>query len=138
MKRRIRSMVKTKKTWLGVLAAACMVVAGCDNGTVDGSQFVPPAVDVNGDWNVAEDGSFLGIMNLIVDSSNGDLGGELKTKDGSQARLYGTMYGYAATFTMAFSAENYEVKLLFADTGDIAHGAAVDNAGFSRGLTLTR
>jgi hypothetical protein len=130
-------MGKTKSVWMAALAAACIAMAGCENGTAD-NNYIPPSVNVNGDWKVAEDGAFLGVMTLIVDPTNGDLGGELNTKDGSQARLYGTMSGYAAAFTMAFPAENYDVKVLFTETGDAAHGSAVDSAGFSRGLTLTR
>lgn len=122
----------------GLAVVACLALAGCGNGVDDGVQFTPPAVDVNGDWNVAEDGAFLGIMTLIVDPANGDLGGQLDTKDGSQARLYGTMAGRAATFTMVFPTEDYEVQLLFAETGDSAVGTAVDRSGFSRGLALAR
>ena len=123
---------------MGLAVAACLAVAGCGNDVDDGTVFTPPAVDVNGDWNVAEDGAFLGVMKLIVAPSNGDLGGELDTKDGSQARLYGTMAGLAAAFTMVFPTEDYEVKLLFAETGNSAAGTAVDRSGFSRGLALVR
>ncbi len=131
-------MVWIRTAGLGLAVAACLAVVGCGNSIDDGTDFTPPAVDVNGEWNVAEDGAFLGVMKLIVNSSNGDLGGQLDTKDGSQARLYGTMAGLAAAFTMVFPTEDYEVKLRFTETGGSAVGTAVDRAGFSRGLALTR
>jgi len=79
-------------------------------------------------------------MKLIVSSTTGDLDGELVTKDGAQARLYGTMVGYAATFSMIFPAEDYQVKLVFAQTGDSAVGSAADADpnGLSRTMSLTR
>lgn len=123
---------------MGLVLAGCLAVAGCGNGVDDGPKLDPPAVDVNGEWNVAEDGAFLGVMTLVVAPANGDLGGQLDTKNGSQARLYGTMSGLAAAFTMVFPTEDYTVQLLFAETGDSALGKAVDRAGFSRGLALTR
>jgi hypothetical protein len=138
MNQRKRDMVWIRITGLTLAVAACLATAGCEGGTDNGPQPNPPAVDVNGEWNVAEDGAFLGVMTFVVDSSNGDLGGQLDTKDGSQARLYGTMAGLAATFTMVFPTEDYEVKLLFAETGNTAAGTAVDRSGFSRGLALTR
>lgn len=124
--------------WLGVAAALGLMLAGCDSSNGGGEDANPPAINVNGEWNVAEDGAYLGVMTLTVSLADGDLGGDLETKDGAQARLYGTMEGYAAQFTMVFPTENYDVNLVFAATGDTAAGIAVDRAGFSRGLALAR
>lgn len=127
------------RAWgMGLALAGCLAAAGCGNGVDDGTDFKPPAVNVNGEWNVAEEGAFLGVMTLVVTQSNGDLGGQLDTKGGSQARLYGTMSGLAAVFTMVFPTEDYEVQLLFAESGETAAGTAVDRAGFSRSLALVR
>lgn len=131
-------MDRIRALGMGLALAGCLTAAGCGNGVDDGADFKPPAVDVNGEWNVAEDGAFLGIMTLVVAPANGDLGGQLDTKNGAQARLYGTMSGLAAAFTMVFPTEDYTVQLLFAETGASAAGTAVDRAGFSRGLALTR
>ena len=133
-------MNKFKICWLGLVAVGALALAGCGGSTEDESVFTPPAVDVNGEWNTFEDGSYLGIMKLIVSSTTGDLDGELVTKDGAQARLYGTMAGYAATFSMIFPAEDYQVKVVFAQTGDTAVGTAADAdpSGLSRSMTLTR
>lgn len=131
-------MKRKGMAWLGTAAALGLMLAGCDSGTTDNAASLPPAVDANGEWNVAEEGVYLGIMTLTVGLADGDLGGDLKTKDGAQARLYGEMGGYAAHFTMVFPAEKYDVNLVFAETGDMAAGTAVDSAGFSRTLALTR
>ncbi len=133
-------MKRKLMAWLGVAVAMGGLLAGCDSSSDAGGDeaFLPPAVDVNGKWNVAEDGAYLGVMDLTVSQANGDLGGDLETKDGAQARLYGTMEGYTAQFTMVFPTENYDVNLVFAATGDTAAGKAVDRNGFSRTLALAR
>ena len=122
---------------IGLGLAAGLALAGCEDGVDDTTDGVKPAVDANGVWNAKEDGVQLGEMTLDV-SNAGMLKGSLLTTQGTEALLSGTLAGYAAEFTMTFSAEYYEVALTFATNGLTAGGFAQDDRGFKRIMTLTR
>jgi hypothetical protein len=123
------------KHWTGMMwlaAALCFAGTGCgSDGINDGENGGKPALDVNGNWKVWEDGVHLGTMSLIV-SDGGLLKGTLVTVDSSEAQLSGAMEGYVAEFSISFPTEYYEATLTFEADGSVANGLAKDSKGFTR------
>ena len=130
-------MKKFRAIWIGLALAVGLAAAGCEDGVDDNTESGKPSVNADGDWTTKEDGIHLGVMSLDV-TSGGALKGTLLTIQGSEAKLSGTLSGYAAEFTMTFPAEVYAVSLTFATNGLTAGGFAKDDGGFTRIMTLTR